>query len=162
MKDIDSLGLQLCKMQGDLFVASKRATGGSAVFIRRFMNSAVAKRMDDGTIAFSAEDKGALLAEIAAEYNNKEYGKEKYADEELYWIGYLYRYWSYCAETTSKCIYKTIGAREMRELYYPYHSLDPKQAIERIKEAKNAVREDEVEDGVKILRRIIHNNKDKK
>ena len=47
----------------------------------------------------------------------------------MYWTGYLYRYWA-------------------------YHSLDPEQAIERIKEAKGLTEENQIKRGVEILRRI--------
>lgn len=158
MKKIDSFGLDLCKMQGALFVVSKNLASGSAVFIRRFMHSEVAERMDNGTIAFSSDNQESLLKEIEKEYNDHPYGKEKYADEELYWIGYTYRYWSYCYEKSSKSIYKISGAKKMRNLYYPYHSLDPLMAIGRILESKEKPAQDSIEEGVKILRKIIKNN----
>ena len=157
MKNIDGLGLDLCKMQGALFVASKTLRCGSAVFIRRFMNSEVAERIDKLTIAYASDNQTSLLNEIESAYNDHPYGNEKYSDEELYWIGYIYRYWSYCYEKPSKNIYKTIGAREMRNLYYPYHSLDPLTAIERILESKEKTMQDSIEEGVKILRKIIKN-----
>ena len=47
-----------------------------------------------------------------------------------------------------------IKPEELRKLYFPYHSLDSEQAIERIKESKGMVEEDEIKRGVEILRRI--------
>ena len=49
----------------------------------------------------------------------------------------------------------SISAKELRELYYPYHSLDPANAIQRILESKNLVEEDLTQKGVQILRRIM-------
>ena len=40
------------------------------------------------------------------------------------------------------------------KLYFPYHSLDPEQAIERIKESKGIVPEDDIKRGVEILRKV--------
>ncbi|MEI3191800.1 MAG: hypothetical protein V8S36_06115, partial [Lachnospiraceae bacterium] len=63
----------------------------------------------------------------------------KYSKNEIYWIGYIYRYFSYTYELSSVRVYKTIKPRELRELFVPYHSMDPSQAIERILEAKNLI-----------------------
>ena len=49
--------------------------------------------------------------------------------------------------------------KELRQLYYPYHSLDPAQAIERILESKNLGEEDLTQKGVEILRRIMSEKK---
>ena len=43
---------------------------------------------------------------------------------------------------------------ELEKLYFPYHSLDPEQAIERIMEAKGLKEEDEIARGVEIMRRV--------
>ena len=72
----------------------------------------------------------------------------------MYWIGYLYRYWAYTFEKSSKQVFRSIKPEELRELYFPYHSLDPAQAIERILEAKGMEDRDQITRGVEILRRI--------
>lgn len=96
-----------------------------------------------------------IFEEIDEAFGASSYGKEKYAESELYWIGYLYRHWSYTYQKISKQVYRLIKPKELRGLYYPYHSLDPAQAIERILEAKGACEEDFIERGVKILREIM-------
>ena len=80
--------------------------------------------------------------------------KTKYAENELYWMGHLYRYWCYTYERTSKQVYRIMKPTELRTLYFPYHSLDNSAAIERILEAKNSREEDMTERGVAILRRL--------
>lgn len=55
---------------------------------------------------------------------------------------------------SSKQLYRIIKPEELERLYYPYHSLDPEQAIERIKEAKRLTEEDQIKRGVEILRQI--------
>ena len=70
-------------------------------------------------------------------------------------MGYLYRYWCYTFEKNSRQVYKIIKPRELRGLYYPYHSLDPAQAIDRILEAKQMREQDFTRRGVEILREII-------
>lgn len=54
----------------------------------------------------------------------------------MYWIGYLYRYFSYTHELSSIRVYKIVKPKELRGLFLPYHTLSPEQAIERILEAK--------------------------
>lgn len=156
MREFDHTGLALCRLQGELFERSLESFGGgSAIFVRRFMNSSVAKRMDEGGFPYESSSLESLLAELDAEYGPSDYGTKKFDAEALYWMGYLYRYWSYVFETPSASVYKIAGAREMKGLYFPYHSLDPEQAVERILEAKGCPREgDVVERGVAALRAI--------
>lgn len=158
MRKIDEIGLKLCKIQGDVFSASVKETEcSSLIFMRRFMNSQVAQRMDFGGFLFEACDTDQIFDEINTEFGKSSYGKEKYSESELYWIGYIYRYWSYTYQKTSKQIYKFIKPKELRGLYYPYHSLDPTQAVERILEAKGVNERDLTAKGVKIMRDIMKN-----
>ena len=156
MKKMDEIGLKLCKIQGEIFAASETQTDcSSLIFMRRFMNSQLARRMDLGGFLFEACDVSRAIEEINEEFGESAYGKEKYSEEELYWIGYLYRYWAYTYQKTSKQLYRMTKPKELRELYYPYHSLDPAQAIERILEAKGLDEQDLTARGVKILRELM-------
>ena len=152
MKQMDSEGLWLCRMQGTMFRESlKTEESSSAVFIRRFMNSDVARRMDEGNFPYGSDP---VVNEVVSLYDHP-YGSAHYSTEELYWIGYIYRYWSYIYGTSSKAVYRICGAREMRSLYFPYHSLDPEAAVGRILEAKGVraeTPEEEIARGVRILR----------
>lgn len=159
MKKFDESGLKLCKVQGNIFVKSITATDcSSPIFIRRFMYSAVASRMDKEGFLYEACDVMDVLREVEDEFGVTDYGKDKYAGEELYWMGYMYRYWCYVYEKSSKQVYKIIKPKELRGLYYPYHSLDPAQAIERILEAKQMGEEEYIQKGVEILRRLMKNS----
>lgn len=160
MRAFDESGLKLCRMQAELFVMSaSKLECSSPIFLRRFMLSKVAVRMDqDGFLYESCTEEG-ILQEIEDEFGATNYGKEKYSTEELYWMGYLYRYWCYTYEKSSKQVYKQIKPKDLRQLYYPYHSLDPAQAIQRILESQNLVEEDLTQKGVQILRRIIAEQK---
>lgn len=157
MKKMDETGLKLCKIQAEVFAASLKETDcSSPIFIRRFMNSHIAHRMDLSGFLFEACDISQIFEEINVQFGETSYGQEKYTENELYWIGYIYRYWAYTHEKTSKQIYKIIKPKELRDLYYPYHSLDPAQAIERIMEAKGLCEGDFTSRGVKIMRSIMH------
>lgn len=156
MRKMDEIGLKLCKMQAEVFEASFiKMECSSLIFMRRFMYSQVARRMDGEGFLFESCDVNQILEEINAEFGISSYGKEKYSRNELYWIGYIYRYWSYAYQKTSKQVYKIMKPQELRSLYYPYHSLDPAQAIERILEAKGMDENDLTARGVKIMREIM-------
>ena len=160
MKTMDEIGNKLCRAQAELFVSSISLTNcSSAIFLRRFMNSSAAKRMDDGSFLFEASTNESVVAEIEEEFGKSDYGKVKFTENELYWMGYLYRYWCYTYEKTSKQVYRIMKPTELRELFFPYHSLDNAAAIERILEAKNSREEDLTERGVEILRRISKEKK---
>jgi len=57
MKKIDEEGLKLCALQAEVFAASLTVTQcSSLIFIRRFMNSEVAARMDRRGFLLGASD----------------------------------------------------------------------------------------------------------
>lgn len=156
MRDFDEYGLKLCRYQGELFSMSKeKVECSSPVFLRRFMYSDVAQRMDGEGFLFESIRQMDVINEIDAEFGKSNYGKIKYDKEELYWIGYVYRYWCYTYQISSKKLYKMIKPEELKKLYYPYHSLDPAHAIERIMEANYLKEEDYIQKGVKLLRELM-------
>ena len=86
-----------------------------------------------------------MLERIDEEYGPSNYGRVRYNSEELYWIGYIYRYYSYTYNKSSLQAYKTVKPKELRQFYLPYHTMSPEQAIERILEAHNLIHNDEDE-----------------
>ena len=156
MKKIDESDLKLCKMQAEIFAQSLGKTQcSSPIFLRRFMYSQVAGRMDAGGFLFESCDINAVFEELNEEFGISTYGKEKFTESELYWMGYIYRYWCCVCEKTSKQVYRILKPKELRDLYFPYHSLDPSQAIERIMEAKKLNEEDFMQRGVELLREAM-------
>lgn len=138
MRKIDHDGLLLCKIQGAIFENSlKKTNTSSEIFIRRFMLSDIAKQFDSKAYLDGTLTKDEVFELIEEEYGKSNYGKNKYNSEVLYWIGYLYRYFSYTYELTSKQVYRYVKPKELNGLYLAYHTLDCAQAIERILEAKN-------------------------
>lgn len=70
------------------------------------------------------------------EYGVSSYGSVKYTRNEMYWIGYVYRYFALAYDFSSSQIYRIVKPLELRNVFLPYHTMDPAQAIERILEAK--------------------------
>ena len=137
MKEIDNVGLKLCEYQANLFEASLSILECSSIyFIKIFMNSILANRIDKPAFILESIDVDAALYELK-QTNKLNRGKEKYPTYVMKWIGYMYRYFSYTYEFSSKRVYEIIKPKELYALYEAYHSLDPKEAISRIVDSKN-------------------------
>ena len=68
MKKMDESGTKLCRAQAELFVSSISLTKcSSPIFLRRFMNSSAAKRMDAGSFLFEANTNESIIKEIEKE-----------------------------------------------------------------------------------------------
>ena len=126
MKKIDKDGLLLCELQAKTFEMSIDATEvSSEIFIRRFMNSQISKSIDSCEILQTNMQAKDILERIEEQYGKSNYGSKRYTKNELYWIGYIYRYFSYTYEKSSVQIYKIVKPKELRALFLPYHTLDP-------------------------------------
>ena len=137
MRKINKQGLHLCDLQAKTFESSvDYASVSSEIFIRRFMNSKTAKMLDNESVLQTNLHEKDLLDMIEEEYGSSKYGSVKYNRNEMFWIGYLYRYFCYTHKLTSVQVYKIVKPKELRGLFLGYHSMDPAQAIERILEAK--------------------------
>ena len=55
--------------------------------------------------------------------NNRAY------DAELYWVGYIYRYWAYLLGTPSKEIIEITPAEQALRCYPAFHCMGNKEAI---------------------------------
>ncbi len=165
MKKIDYSGILLCERQAEAFELSVTQMNiSSEMFIRRFVFSNICKLMDDLDFLqtnYMAKD---ILDFVNEEYGTSKYGSKKYSAEEMYWIGYIYRYFSYTREWSSRRIYKFIKPKELRELYPSYHSLDPGQTVERLLESKGypATEEGEMLRQYRILREVREMEKEYK
>ena len=138
---LDEKGLSLCKVQGRLFERSADATDGSSpFFIKCFMNSEEADHMDNDGFLSEPEDVESVLGRLKRKHNLNR-GTKKYSAESLFWMGYLYRFWCYTYQLSSKAVYGIIKADELHSLYHPYHTLDAAVAIRRILEAKGMTAE---------------------
>ena len=129
----------LCKMQANLFYSySDYANCSPLFFIRRFMNSNLAKRFDDYTILLDSSSNETLVDELNEQYGETSFGKPiPELKEALYWVGYLYRYWCYTFGVSSKNLVAKVHPKMLVDRYYLYHSMDLDYVIERISEEEN-------------------------
>jgi len=77
-------------------------------------------------------DLPALYPEIRSERSLK--NPIRFSADELYWMGYLYRYWCYVEYLSSRQVYHRMPPSRLRPLFLPYHTQDPAKAIAVIKE----------------------------
>ena len=130
-----SIELQLCDIQGRLFKLSARRGIGSAEFIKVFMKSATAKALDSTYNRMQWAGEEYLLEEVLDEAGDRfEKPGEVYADEKIYWIGYIYRYWHYVTEESSKEIYKQALLKVIKQIYARLYMMTPEEVIEILKE----------------------------
>ena len=132
---MDGLELQLCDIQGRLFELSGRNNYDSECFIKAFMLSDTAKRLDMKYNPLQQAAEEYLLEEIIDESNSSiPVNNNIYNNETLYWTGYIYRYWHFYTGESSKQIYKQAPARIMNSSYLMFHTMDPSMAIDDLKE----------------------------
>lgn len=161
MREIDKDGLTISNIQGKVFEDSlEKVSCSSEIFIRRFMNSKISRDFDSLAILDDTITIDDIFLNIDNEFGISNYGSKKYNKEVLFWIGYIYRYFAYTYELSSYSIYKIVKPRELNELYYVYHTFDPKVAIERILEEKGISFniEDKNKKLLKIIREFVYNN----
>lgn len=132
---MNELQLKLCDIQGRLFELSGKKGYGSESFIKYFMLSETAARLDEKYNRMQWAGEEYLLEETIAETTDKiKTDKEIYGIEVLYWIGYLYRYWHYYTSESSAKIYSQANAKTMKRNYMIFHTMAPEIAIEDLKE----------------------------
>ena len=163
MKKISKNGLLLCDLQAKTFESTVDLSSvSSEIFMRRFMHSKIAKTMDSGAILQTNMHEKDILDMIEEQYGKIEYGSTRYTHNEMFWIGYLYRYFCYTYELSSVQVYKIVKPRELRGVFPAYHTMDTSQAIERILESKGLLVDEETElkRQFEIFKRIRKNAKD--
>jgi len=129
--------LCLCRLQAKIFELSVKDTNcSSPVFIRRFMMSKYVKVFDEFDYLFMSCNLEDTFDELDDEYGKSTYGKIKYSQDEMYWIGYIYRVISIKFNLTSKQIFKLFKASEIIDYYPIYHTYDIVDAASRMIEEK--------------------------
>ena len=130
-----SIELQLCDIQGRLFKLSIQRGINSAEFIKVFMKSATAKALDSTYNRMQWAGEEYLLEEVIDEAGDRfEKPGEVYAEELIYWIGYIYRYWHYVMNESSKEIYKLATVKVMKQNYARLYMMTSEEVIEILKE----------------------------
>lgn len=156
MKRFDAVGLLLCQEQATLFASSLKGSSSSPIFIRRFMFSNLVKRFDNFSYLNEIHNNSNCLLELDEQYGQSEYGKEKYLEDEIYWIGFIYRYWCYTYEISSKELYNIIKPNVLRKVFYPLHCVDNQEAIKEIIEINKIIIPNKIDKGIETYKKLLN------
>ncbi len=135
---LDLVASKLCDIQGRLFKLSIDAGYDSESFIKCFMKSKIARYLDSSYNRYQWAGEEYLLEEIIDECKDSLTKTGKLiTKEEIYWIGYIYRYWHYYKNEYSKDIYKIAPFKTMKINYLMFHTMAPEVAIDDLIEIYN-------------------------
>ena len=122
---------KLCDIQGRLFELSVEKGFDSEYFVKHFMESNVAKNLDSSYNRMQWCGEEYLLEELIDECQDSlKCGGHVATKDEIYWIGYIYRYWHYYKNENSKKIYKQAPYKRMKINYLMFHTMAPEMAID--------------------------------
>jgi len=134
MREFDHNGLLLAEYQGKLFEKSTGLDCSSAVFIRRFLHSDLLNKLDFNRPSSVSLNVSEGISSILEQFGDTDYGSEKFSGSAMFWMGYMYRYISYTRETSTRFIMKLFPYRQMKDVYYAYHTQDPEWCVQSLLE----------------------------
>lgn len=157
MKPLSSIEIKLCQKQAKVFEDSVSKTEySSPIFIRRFMYSSIAKSFDNKLYLFSSETEDDVFETLEEEFGESNYGKIKYSQDQMFWIGYVYRCISIKYNLSSKIVYKLFKANEIVKYYNICHTFDIVDAAERMMESVNYDNSPIEKKAYNIMRRLLY------
>ena len=129
-----SLQYSLANMQGKLFELSADEGFDSECFIKLFMTSSIAAKLDSEFDFLQWAGKEYIFEKMKAELGDSLIkSKSVYDKETLFWIGYVYRLWHFYTNESSKAIFKKASARKMNVSYLNFHTMGVELAIETLR-----------------------------
>lgn len=137
MKEFDHTGLLLAEYQGKLFEKSYELNCSTGIFLRRFLHSHLVAKLDANNSAIVSLDPTDGIRSITEQFGDTTYGKTKYSQNSLFWMGYMYRYISYTREQSTKLVMTWFNYRQMNEVYLPFHTQNPEWCIRSLLETNN-------------------------
>ncbi len=156
MKPLSSIEIKLCQKQAKIFEDSvKKAEYSSPIFIRRFMHSSIAKSFDDKLFLFMNESEDDVFSSLDEEFGKSCYGSLKYSEDQMFWIGYIYRCISIRYRISSKSVYKLFNAKEVVKYYNICHTYDIVDAAERMMEAISYDSASIEQKAYKVMKRLM-------
>nr|WP_294494877.1 hypothetical protein [uncultured Anaerosporobacter sp.] len=124
-----------CRKQALIFEISVERGWDSYSFMRKWMLSEVRAQLDNEEPALISQSRYYLL-EVFEEDNVIESG-ETYDIDIMHWLGFLYSYWHYEHEVTSKEILEMITPEDILINYDVLHTQSNKHTLDWIYEHAN-------------------------
>ena len=135
LRTLSGFERQLCDIQGRLFERSLEKNLDSFDFIDKFMTSKTCEFLDMpyDRLQWAGEE---YILENLQEETDINPADTAFGKEEMFWTGYVYRYWQLLTGESSKDIYAQADAKQMNDCYLGFHALDVAMAIDNLKEIK--------------------------
>lgn len=141
MRALDYDGLLMCRIQGEIFEKSLEFLNcSSPLFIKKYMNSFDAYSMDKEAFLNSTKCEAQILNDL----KDNDFGTIKYNADELFWMGYIYRYWAYTRNIDSKKLFKMCPGTVLIKYYLRGSSLNEEKVIDEIIEDQHLNIEDDI------------------
>lgn len=131
LRESDNTCHRLADIQARLFKEASREGLPSLSFIRSFLCLSEVRKMDDLSFLYGNLSEQEVYA-LAKSHLNKQSGGTLFSQNEMHWIGYIYRTIAYMSGIPSRSLARLIAPKYLQEVYPLYHSLDAKQAVEKI------------------------------
>ena len=132
-KTLNGFERQLCDIQGRLFERSIDKGLDSIDFINKFMDSKTCEYLDMPYDRLQWAGEEYILENLLEETVVQSAG-EQFRKEEMFWAGYVYRYWHLLTGESSRRILIQADAELMKDSYLGFHALDIIMVIEDLKE----------------------------
>jgi len=143
MREFDKAGSHLASFQAKLCEASLQEECSSPIFLRRLFKSRWIESLDNGDPDLLPLDVDRALRELNEEYGGpSSYGQIRYSKDELFWIGWFYRYIAYTRQVSTLLVYHYIKPDYLRDRYYVYHTQSEEWGFARILENLHLSEED--------------------
>ncbi len=136
MIEFDQNGFLLAEYQAKIFEKSFDLECSSPIFLRRFMHSKLAAKMDEENSALFSLDPIEGIKLINEEYGETKYGESKISKDALFWMGYIYRYISYTRDESTLFVMNTFDYKLMNDVYFSFHTQSPEWIIRSLLEIK--------------------------
>lgn len=133
----------MCEIQGEFFeLSNERLKCGSAYFIAKFMNSEIARELDQVENPYNFYSPNNLIISMKIFYPSLDNEKGAiYPKHLLKWIGEIYRAYALIKKESSSKIYKDVKAEMLVSLYDSFHTFSLEEAVNKIAEIVNENKE---------------------
>ncbi len=122
---------KLCEIQGYLFESFADTNYDPESLVKAFMTSDLGRNLDSDYNRMQWAGEEYLLEELLDVYKDQLEPKSKECSRDaLFWMGYVYRYWHYYKNESSKNIYKIASFKTMSINYLMFHTLSVEYAID--------------------------------
>lgn len=142
--------LYLEEMQGDMGLVFDLAVNVLHYdindFNEIFINSTIAKKIEYGDSSVLAGKSGIeMLYDVLDEHGDK-YRDIQQEDIDIwsrspqYWVGWILCYYQWYTAISFLEIYKTVTAKDIEDMYMPYHEMDESQFVDEINRRRSDIR----------------------